>query len=89
MDNETVITDGIREFMARDWRAAREAKDAYWSERIASHGPLEALRIGDQLREQARLLNASWPSAEDRREDLASHVRVTALLGRASSAGHR
>jgi hypothetical protein len=80
-----VITRGIREFVARDWRAARDAKDAYWSARIASMGPLEAFRIGDELREQARLQIPSWPDADDRREDLSSHVRVAALLGRASS----
>jgi hypothetical protein len=81
-----VITRGIREFVARDWRAARDAKDAYWSGRIASLGPLESFRIGEELRGQARLQNPSWPDADDRRQDLASHVRVTALLGRASSA---
>jgi hypothetical protein len=35
-----VITRGIREFVARDWRAAREAKDAYWSARIERLGPV-------------------------------------------------
>jgi hypothetical protein len=81
-----VITRGIREFVARDWQAARDAKDAYWSSRIASLGPLEAYRISQALRDQARLQNPSWPDADDRRQDLDSHVRVAALLRRASSA---
>lgn len=80
-----MITRGIREYVARDWLAARDAKDDYWSTRIASLGPLEAFRIGEGLRRQARLQTPSWPDAEDRREDLASHVRVAALLCRASS----
>lgn len=81
-----MITRGIREFVARDWQAARDAKDAYWSGRIASLGPIEAFRIAEQLRGQALLQNPSWPDADDRREDLASHVRVAALLIRAGSA---
>ncbi len=84
-----VITRGIREFIARDWRAARDAKDAYWSQRIATLGPLEAFRIGEQLRSQARLRNPGWPDADERRQDIAAHVRVAALLARASSARRR
>ena len=41
--NDRVITRGIREFIARDWRAARESKDAYWGDRIARLGPQEGL----------------------------------------------
>jgi hypothetical protein len=44
-----VITRGIREFVARDWAAVRESKDAYWGARIARLGPLEAFRIGEAL----------------------------------------
>jgi hypothetical protein len=84
-----VITRGIREFVARDWRSARDAKDAYWSQRIATLGPLEAFRIGEQLRSQARLQNPGWPDADERRQDIAAHVRVAALLARASSASRR
>jgi len=83
-----VITRGIREFVARDWRAARDAKDTYWSRRIATLGPIEAFRVGEELRIQARLQNP-WPDADDRRQDIAAHVRLAALLGRASSARRR
>ena len=40
----TGITRGIGAFMTRDWPAARDAKDAYWAERVGRLGPLEALR---------------------------------------------
>ncbi len=30
-----MITRQIREYVSRDWEAARDAKDAYWAERIA------------------------------------------------------
>jgi hypothetical protein len=81
-----VITRGIREFVARDWRAAREAKDAYWSARIERLGPVEGFRIADELRCQALRQNPAWPDADNRDNDLLTHTRVAALLARASSA---
>ena len=78
-----VITRGIREFVARDWRAVREAKDAYWAERIARLGPFEGLRIGDELSRQAREHDSSWPGPADRDLDLSAHVRMAELLARA------
>jgi hypothetical protein len=69
--------------MARDWGAVRDAKDAFWAERIARLGPAEGLRIAEELRQQARLLDPAWPSEDDRREDLQAHLRFRALLDRA------
>lgn len=79
-----VITRGIREFVARDWDAARENKDAYWGARIARLGPVEGLRIADELRQQAAL-HPSWRQADDRQADLLSHVRLAELLRRAGT----
>lgn len=69
--------------MARDWSLVRDSKDAYWAERIERLGPAEGLRIAETLREQARLLNAAWPTEADRREDLAAHLRLRERLDRA------
>lgn len=80
-----MITRGIREFVSRDWLAAREAKDAYWGERIARLGPVEGLRIADELRRQALLQNPAWPSPADRLEDALSHARLSKLFQRADS----
>ena len=81
-----MITRGIREFVSRDWGAVREAKDAYWGERIARLGSLEGLRIAEELRRQALLQDPAWPRPADRRQDLLSHVRMAELLHRAGSA---
>jgi hypothetical protein len=78
-----VITRGVREFVARDWAAVRESKDAYWADRIARLGPLEAFRVGEALRQQARLQAPSWPDAASRRADLCAHVRLAELFRRA------
>ena len=80
-----MLTSGIHAFMAREWHLAREAKDAYWGRRVARLGPLEGLRIADELRRQARLQNPVWPDAVSRRQDLRSHVRLTELFARADS----
>lgn len=77
-----MITRGIREFVSRDWAEARDSKDRYWGERIGRLGPLEGLRVADELRRQALLHDASWPGAGLRREDLHCHVRLVRLLRR-------
>ena len=81
-----VITRNIREFVSRDWRAAREAKDAYWGRRVERLGPVEGLRIAEELRRQALLQDPDWPRPDDRRRDLLSHARLAELLHRAGPA---
>jgi hypothetical protein len=75
-----VTTRGIRELVARDWAAVRDSKDRYWAERIERLGPLEGLRVADELRRQVMLQDAGWPDPALRREDLQSHVRLVRLL---------
>jgi hypothetical protein len=81
-----VITRGIREFVARDWKAARENKDTYWGERIARLGPLEAFRVAEELRRQVLRRDPAWPDAALRQADLVSHARLADLFRRAGSA---
>lgn len=81
-----VITRGIRAFMARDWQRARDAKDAYWARRIARLGPLEAMRIADELRRQTLSQHPDWPDAASRRDDLRHHLRMTELFARVDAA---
>lgn len=73
---------GIRDYVNRDWAAVRDAKDAYWAERIERLGPAEGFRIAEELRLQAKLLNPEWPSEDDRRQDFLAHTRLCALLDR-------
>lgn len=84
-----MITHGIREFMNRDWNAARDSKDAYWGARIARLGAGEGLRIADELRRQALAHDPTWPHPDERREDLACHARLAAQLRRAGTTRSR
>jgi hypothetical protein len=87
--NEAMITRGIRDFVGRDWAAVRDAKDAYWHERISRLGPLEAFRVADELRQQVLLQHPGWPGPRDRHEDILSHVRLAERLRRVHSARNR
>ncbi|MCY4077348.1 MAG: hypothetical protein OXH04_18180 [Acidobacteria bacterium] len=83
---EPRITRGVREYMSRDWQAARDAKDTYWAERVRRLGPSEALRVADELRRQALLQRPDWPDAASRQNDLRQHVRMTELFARVDAA---
>ena len=83
--NTPVITRGIREFVARDWAAARVNKDAYWGARIARLGPIEGVRVAEELRRQALLSDPDWPDAGLRRDDVLAHARLARLFRRASA----
>jgi hypothetical protein len=80
-----MVTRGIRAFVDRDWASARRAKDAYWAARIAERGAADGVRIADDLRREAQLLDPSWPSDDQRREDLRAHVRLAERFRRAGS----
>lgn len=82
----TSVTQGIAEFVGRDWSAVRAAKDEYWAARIRRLGAAEGLRIADELRRQMLAIDPQWPSEAERRRDLANHRRVTELLRRADRA---
>ena len=79
-----MITRGIREFVGRDWTAVRDSKDAYWAARIERLGPLEGLRIADELRRQVLLQHPDWPVARLREDDVLAHARLAELFQRAS-----
>jgi hypothetical protein len=73
----------IREFQARDWRLIERSKSEYWTGRKAPISPSAVLQISTGLYKYARSLKPDWPNAAEREADLASHVRLKAMLRRA------
>ncbi len=67
-------------YARRDWQAIAESKRRRWAEQKSRMSPAEALSVGDELRHHARSLREGWPTEEDRRKDLASHIRVAEML---------
>jgi len=74
--------EDIHAYMDRDWDAVRELKERYWAEAKHTLTPMEALAIGDDLRQQGKALRPDWPNAEQREADIAHHIRISALLQR-------
>ena len=66
----------------RDWAAIEESKRRRWAEQKSRMTAAEALRVGDALRRHAAIVRPEWPTAADRREDLAVHIRVSESLRR-------
>lgn len=81
-----MVTRGIREFVARDWSEARQAKDDYWARRIDRLGAAEGFRIADELRRQVLAQDSAWPRADERRRDLLAHAHLAELMKRARPA---
>jgi hypothetical protein len=84
-----VITRGIRDFVARDWDAARRNKERYWGERIGRLGVLEGFRVAEDLRRQMLQRDPGWPDAETRQADLTFHAALAERFRRASGIRRR
>jgi hypothetical protein len=74
--------DDLRLFASFDWAAAERNKELYWRDWKRKHGPAAGIRIADELRKQVLAQKPGWPSDEERREDLATHLRVLEALAR-------
>ena len=81
--------DDLREYVRRDWAFVGQAKQDFWIERRRRMPAVEALRIGDELRQQVHAVRPDWPTAASRAMDLADHVRLTEILDRAAAAPKR
>jgi hypothetical protein len=84
--NCTVITRGIREYMARDWAAFARLKRDYWAAQYRAHGAAPALRAAWQLVEYARVVIPGYPAPADRAADLDHHRVMRDRLDRAARA---
>lgn len=76
------LTDGLREYMARDWAAMRESKERYWSEDLSA---ADRIRLAESLRLLVLSASPEWPSEEDRIGDLDAHVNLAGRIRRAGN----
>jgi hypothetical protein len=72
----------LLDFVQRDWTSPARAKARYWRDWKRRHGPAAGIRMADELRRQVLLVRPDWPSPSERREDLATHLRVIDALRR-------
>lgn len=73
----------VRAFMERPWGLLEAATEEHRAER-AQEDPEWAWHTAQALREEVRRLNPGWPTEEDRARDLEHHVKLKALIDRAS-----
>ena len=75
----------LRGYAARDWGAAEQL-----ARRHRATLPVDRkVRLAIDLYEAARATRSGWPDEATRRDDLAAHRRVRALLDRAAHVGAR
>jgi hypothetical protein len=76
----------LREFAMRERAPVQEAKAQYWAERFRIQGWEANWRTAQELAAYVRRVRPDFPTARDRDEDLAHHVKLKDLLDRAAHA---
>lgn len=76
-------------FVERDWDSVAELKRQWWASEKRRMTPAEALSVGDELRYHASTVREDWPTIEERRQDRATHIRVSEMLRRVEPAHRR
>jgi len=77
--------EDLRSYASRDWSAPERL-----ARRARAQQPVsEKVRIAIELYEAARRTRPDWPTDEQRKADLAMHLRLRALLDRAAHVGAR
>ncbi len=75
----------LRAYALRDWGAPERL-----ARRLRAQQPIERkVRLAIELYEAARATRPGWPDEATRRADLESHMRVRALLDKATHVGAR
>ena len=69
-------------FARRDWPSVAAMKDRFWVEQKRHMTPGQALQLADDLRSSVTSRRGDWPSDDERRADLETHVRVSESLRR-------
>jgi hypothetical protein len=66
----------------RSSEAFVEQKQEAWLECRRRFGPTWGIRVGEALRQEAKRLRPDWPTARERRADLAMHLKLIDALQR-------
>ena len=75
----------LRSYAGRDWGAPERL-----ARKDRANLPVEQkVRLAVELYEAMRVIRPEWPSEAVRRADLATHLRVRAMLDRAAHVGRR
>ena len=78
--------EAARSFVSRDRDLVAALKREFHATRHRVSRGKSGLAAGRMLREYVRKVRPDWPTARDRRRDLADHVALKQLLDRAARA---
>ncbi|HEX3111321.1 MAG TPA: hypothetical protein VHU41_19620 [Thermoanaerobaculia bacterium] len=81
--------EDVLAYANRDWNAIAEHKRRAWSEIKPEMTATDALDVAGMLSEVVSAIQPSWPTDQQRLDDLATHIRVSEMLRRAQSIEHR
>jgi hypothetical protein len=79
----------VSDYLNREWDRVREVGEAYLTLRKRALGPVEGLRLSDELRKQAIASHPEFPGRRERERDLRAHARVAELLRNAEKTRRR
>ena len=77
----------IAAFIRRDWSAVASCKEDQWLSERRRRGVRWCFEVAEGLRQQVLQRHPGWPTADDRRDDLDTHVLVGAALRRVRAVG--
>lgn len=72
--------EALQEFARRRWDLVERLKAEFWAAEKRAMTPHEALRLAETLRRHAEATRPSWPSEDERLDDLRSHQEVARKL---------
>lgn len=73
-----------RAFVRRDWAAVAQLKGEHWAREFAARGPVATLEASVALWRHMRAVRPDWPTAQERRDDLAHHIALKRAIDRAA-----
>jgi len=76
----------LRAYLARDRTLVAALKRDHHAARYRASRGKAGMDAGRMLRDYVRRVRPDWPTARDRRQDLADHVALKRLLDRAARA---
>ena len=76
--------DDLRAYAGRPWHVAAGLKEEHWARELARNS-LATFEASQALWVHMRQVNPDWPTAAERREDLAHHVALKRAIDRAAS----
>ncbi|MCI0670463.1 MAG: hypothetical protein L0Y64_08385 [Myxococcaceae bacterium] len=74
--------EDVEGFLGKGWERLEQLDAEHWRTQAERHGEEFLLAAADQLRLQMKAQWPDWPTEEERAEDLAHHIRLTAALAR-------